>query len=103
MRSNTYHCFIHFLRYASFIIDIHSYSQHSGLFIYTYQGQFAVLVSNQGISVYGFQAATNAMSIVSSLILACLYDNKVCQIISSTNVSLDMEILALRFCTRTLG
>lgn len=46
-----------------------------GLFVYSYQGQFAVLVSNQGISVYVLQAATNALSIVSSLILACLYGN----------------------------
>ena len=43
-----------------------------GLFVYSYQGQFAVFVSNQGISVYNLQAATNGMGIVSSLILACL-------------------------------
>ena len=36
----------------------------AGLFVYSYQGQFAVLVSNQGISVYVLQAATNALSIV---------------------------------------
>ncbi|EXJ76257.1 uncharacterized protein A1O5_00765 [Cladophialophora psammophila CBS 110553] len=46
-----------------------------GLFVYSYQGQFAVLVSNQGISLKVLQTATNAMSVASSLILACLYGN----------------------------
>ncbi|KAH8695333.1 transmembrane amino acid transporter protein-domain-containing protein [Talaromyces proteolyticus] len=46
-----------------------------GLFVYSYQGQFTVLLSNQGISIDSLRTASNSLGIVSSLILACLYGN----------------------------
>ncbi|KAG1743824.1 transmembrane amino acid transporter protein-domain-containing protein [Suillus lakei] len=46
-----------------------------GLFVYSYQGQYVVNPANQGISAYGLQTATNAISLVSGLIAAALYGN----------------------------
>ncbi|KAH8807775.1 amino acid transporter-like protein [Xylogone sp. PMI_703] len=46
-----------------------------GLFVYSFQGQFAVLVSNQGLSSFVWQSIANGMGLASSLILACLYGN----------------------------
>lgn len=40
--------------------------------MYSFQGQFTVLVSNQGLSPYVWQSITNGMGLVSALILACL-------------------------------
>ena len=45
---------------------------NKGLFVYSYQGQFTILTSNQGLSLYVWQSITNAMGLVSGLILACL-------------------------------
>lgn len=46
-----------------------------GLFVYTYQGQYVVNPANQGISSYGLQTATNAISLSAGLIAAALYGN----------------------------
>lgn len=46
-----------------------------GAFVYTYQGQYVVNPANQGISAYGLQTATNAISLASGLIAATLYGN----------------------------
>jgi hypothetical protein len=46
-----------------------------GIFVYAYQGQYTINPGNQGISVYGFQTATNVLSLVSALIAAGLYGN----------------------------
>jgi hypothetical protein len=46
-----------------------------GIFVYTYQGQYTINPANQGISNYGFQTATNVLSLVSALIAAGLYGN----------------------------
>ncbi|KAG2036549.1 transmembrane amino acid transporter protein-domain-containing protein [Suillus americanus] len=46
-----------------------------GLFVYTYQGQYVVNPANQGISTYGLQTATNAISLTAGLIAAALYGN----------------------------
>ncbi|KAG1824780.1 transmembrane amino acid transporter protein-domain-containing protein [Suillus subaureus] len=46
-----------------------------GLFVYTYQGQYVINPANQGISAYGLQTATNAISLTAGLIAAALYGN----------------------------
>ncbi|EGN97571.1 hypothetical protein SERLA73DRAFT_184331 [Serpula lacrymans var. lacrymans S7.3] len=46
-----------------------------GLFVYSYQGQYTVNPANQGISAYGLQTATNAVSLTAGLIAAALYGN----------------------------
>ncbi|KAG8215668.1 transmembrane amino acid transporter protein-domain-containing protein [Butyriboletus roseoflavus] len=46
-----------------------------GLFVYSYQGQFVLILANQGISLYSLQTATNAISLVAALIAAALYGN----------------------------
>lgn len=46
-----------------------------GLFVYSYQGQFTINPANQGISAYGLQTATNAISLTAGLIAAALYGN----------------------------
>ncbi|KAG1857009.1 transmembrane amino acid transporter protein-domain-containing protein [Suillus subalutaceus] len=46
-----------------------------GLFVYTYQGQYVINPANQGISTYGLQTATNAISLTAGLIAAALYGN----------------------------
>ncbi|KAH7910080.1 transmembrane amino acid transporter protein-domain-containing protein [Hygrophoropsis aurantiaca] len=46
-----------------------------GLFVYSYQGQYVVNPANQGISSYGLQTATNAISLTAGLIAAALYGN----------------------------
>lgn len=46
-----------------------------GLFMYAYQGQYAVNPSYQGISPYAWQTVGNVLAIVSSLIAAGLYGN----------------------------
>ncbi|KIK78020.1 hypothetical protein PAXRUDRAFT_347790 [Paxillus rubicundulus Ve08.2h10] len=46
-----------------------------GLFVYSYQGQFALNPANQGISIYSLQTATNAISLTAGLIAAALYGN----------------------------
>ncbi|KAG2124820.1 transmembrane amino acid transporter protein-domain-containing protein [Suillus clintonianus] len=46
-----------------------------GLFVYSYQGQYVVNPANQGISAYGLQTATNAISLTAGLIAAALYGN----------------------------
>ncbi|KAG2062554.1 hypothetical protein BDR04DRAFT_970202, partial [Suillus decipiens] len=46
-----------------------------GLFVYSYQGQYVVNPANQGISTYGLQTATNAISLTAGLIAAALYGN----------------------------
>ena len=46
-----------------------------GLFMYSYQGQFAYNPAMQGLSPYGWQTACNIMNIISGLIAAALYGN----------------------------
>ncbi|KAG1824774.1 transmembrane amino acid transporter protein-domain-containing protein [Suillus subaureus] len=46
-----------------------------GLFVYTYQGQYVINPANQGISAYGLQTATNAISLTAGLIAGALYGN----------------------------
>ncbi|GJN66389.1 hypothetical protein PLICBS_000407 [Purpureocillium lilacinum] len=46
-----------------------------GIFVYSFQGQFAFNPVMQGLSSYGFQTATNIMNIITGLIAAALYGN----------------------------
>ncbi|PMD34875.1 hypothetical protein L207DRAFT_534158 [Hyaloscypha variabilis F] len=46
-----------------------------GVFVYSYQGQFAFNPVMQGLSPYNWQTATNIMNIITGLIAACLYGN----------------------------
>lgn len=46
-----------------------------GLFVYSYQGQYAYNPVMQGLSPYAWQTATNIMNIVTGLIAAALYGN----------------------------
>lgn len=46
-----------------------------GLFVYSYQGQFAFNPAMQGLSPYNFQTAGNIMNLVTGLIAAALYGN----------------------------
>src|ERR1700731_3277523 len=55
-----------------------------GLFVYTYQGQYTINPANQGISIYGWQTATNVLSLVSALIAAGLYGNVGIKIVYQT-------------------
>ncbi|KAF3398952.1 hypothetical protein DPV78_007009 [Talaromyces pinophilus] len=63
-----------------------------GIWTYTYQGQFALLISSQGISIYAWQSVTNVLNIISSLILACLYGNIG---IKTAYVNIGVELLGL--------
>jgi hypothetical protein len=46
-----------------------------GVFVYSYQSQYAFNPVMQGLSPYNWQTATNIMNIVTGLIAACLYGN----------------------------
>lgn len=46
-----------------------------GLFVYSYQGQFTLIVVYQGISSYAWQTVANAFGLTSGLIAALLYGN----------------------------
>jgi hypothetical protein len=46
-----------------------------GLFVYSYQGQYAFNPVMQGLSPYNWQTATNIMNIITGLIAAALYGN----------------------------
>lgn len=46
-----------------------------GIFVYSYQGQFAYNPVMQGLSPYGWQTACNIMNIITGLIAAALYGN----------------------------
>ncbi|KAI9842947.1 MAG: hypothetical protein M1837_006684 [Sclerophora amabilis] len=46
-----------------------------GVYVYGYQGQFAINPAIQGISPYGWQTAMNVLYMVSSLVAAGLYGN----------------------------
>ncbi|CAK4035006.1 amino acid transporter [Lecanosticta acicola] len=46
-----------------------------GCFVYYYQGQYSYNPSYQGVSVYGWQAAGNILTLISALIAAGLYGN----------------------------
>lgn len=46
-----------------------------GIFVYSYQGQYAYNPVMQGLSPYNWQTATNIMNIVTGLIAAALYGN----------------------------
>lgn len=46
-----------------------------GMFIYSYQGQYTINPAPQGVSIYAWQTANNALGLVSSLIAAMLYGN----------------------------
>jgi len=45
------------------------------IFVYSFQGQYAISPANQSISPYGFQTACNIMQIVTGLVAALLYGN----------------------------
>lgn len=60
-----------------------------GLFVYSFQGQFAINPAYQGISNYGWQTATNSIALVSTLIAALLYGNIGIKVIYN-NVLVDM-------------
>ena len=46
-----------------------------GLFVYSYQGQFTLVIAYQGISSYAWQNVANAFGLTSGLIAALLYGN----------------------------
>ena len=46
-----------------------------GIFVYSYQGQYAYNPVMQGLSPYAWQTATNIMNIITGLIAAALYGN----------------------------
>ena len=46
-----------------------------GLFVYSYQGQFTIIIAYQGISSYAWQTVANAFGLTSGLIAALLYGN----------------------------
>lgn len=46
-----------------------------GIFVYSYQGQYAFNPVMQGLSPYAWQTATNIMNVVTGLIAAVLYGN----------------------------
>lgn len=46
-----------------------------GIFVYSYQGQFAFNPVMQGLSPFAWQTATNVMNIITGLIAAALYGN----------------------------
>ncbi len=46
-----------------------------GMFMYSFQGQFAFIPAMQGLSPYAFQTATNALYLVGGLIASTLYSN----------------------------
>jgi len=46
-----------------------------GLFVYSYQGQYAFNPAMQGLSPYGWQTAGNVLNVITGLIAACLYGN----------------------------
>jgi hypothetical protein len=46
-----------------------------GVFVYSYQGQYAFNPVMQGLSPYNWQTATNIMNIITGLIAAALYGN----------------------------
>jgi len=46
-----------------------------GCFVYNYQGQYSYAPSYQGVSVYGWQTAGNAITLIAALIAAGLYGN----------------------------
>lgn len=46
-----------------------------GVFVYSYQGQYAYNPVMQGLSPYNWQTATNIMNLITGLIAACLYGN----------------------------
>ncbi|KID94767.1 Transmembrane amino acid transporter family protein, partial [Metarhizium majus ARSEF 297] len=56
-------------------VFIYSLYMFFGIFVYSYQGQFAFNPVMQGLSSYGFQTATNVMNLVTGLIAAGLYGN----------------------------
>jgi hypothetical protein len=44
-------------------------------FVYAFQGQYTINPANQGLSPFGWQTATNIISLVASIIAAGLYGN----------------------------
>jgi amino acid permease len=46
-----------------------------GLFVYSFQGQYAFNPVMQGLSPYSWQTATNIMNLITGLIAAALYGN----------------------------
>jgi hypothetical protein len=46
-----------------------------GLFVYSYQGQYTLIIAYQGISSYAWQTVANAFGLTSGLIAALLYGN----------------------------
>jgi hypothetical protein len=71
-----------------------------GLFVYTFQGQYAINPANQGISTYGLQTAANAISLTAGLIAAALYGNIGVKVIYNNVL---VEIFGFPHLTATLG
>ena len=46
-----------------------------GIFVYSYQGQYTLIIAYQGISNYAWQTTANALGLTSGLIAALLYGN----------------------------
>lgn len=46
-----------------------------GIYVYAFQGQFAINPANQGISQFGLQTAGNVLTLISGIIAAALYGN----------------------------
>jgi hypothetical protein len=46
-----------------------------GLFVYSYQGQYAFNPAMQGLSPYAWQTVGNVLNVITGLIAACLYGN----------------------------
>ena len=60
-----------------------------GLFVYSYQGQYAINPAYQGISSYVWQTVANVIELVTSLIAALLYGNIGVKVIYN-NVLMDL-------------
>ena len=60
-----------------------------GLFVYSFQGQYTINPSFQGISDYGWQTTGNSINLVTSLIAALLYGNVGVKVIYN-NVLMDL-------------
>lgn len=57
-----------------------------GIYVYAFQGQFAINPANQGISKFGLQTAGNVLTLISGLIAAALYGNIGIKVVYSTIV-----------------
>uniref|UniRef100_A0A060TED3 ARAD1D06270p n=1 Tax=Blastobotrys adeninivorans TaxID=409370 RepID=A0A060TED3_BLAAD len=52
-----------------------------GIFVYSYQGQFSINPANQGISLYKWQTAMNALILFTQFVSAAIYSNVALKVI----------------------